>query len=112
VVNVSGSSTITMDGTLVSATLGNLTMASGATLNVVAGNTAGQPLTFGTTSLAGNVTFAPAAGATTNLSGAVSQTAAAGITKTGVGTLNLLAANSYTGATAINAGTVNAFVNG
>src|SRR5207249_2993879 len=94
-------------------TLGNLTMASGATLSVVANNsTAGQTLTFGTTSLGGAATFSPGTGATVNLAGVVSQTAPSALNKSGVGTVNLSAANTYTGATNVTAGILFAAVNG
>jgi fibronectin-binding autotransporter adhesin len=111
-VNVSGTSTIAMDGTLFGATLGTLSMASGATLNAIAGNLAGQALTFSTTTLAGNATFAAETGANVVLGGAVTETAAANITKNGAGTLTLNSANTYTGVTTVNAGTVVAGANG
>jgi fibronectin-binding autotransporter adhesin len=103
-VSVSGSSTIEMSSLIDGATLGNLTMAAGATLNAVAA--AAQTLSFGTTSLGGDATVSPGANATLNLAGVVSETAPSALTKTGVGTLNMNAVNTYSGATNINAGVV------
>lgn len=56
------------------------------------------------TNLAGGITFRSAAGATTTVSGVIGQ--AAGITKDGAGALVLSAANTYTGETVLNSGTL------
>jgi autotransporter-associated beta strand protein len=106
-VSASGSSTITMPNYIDGVTLGSLTMAAGATLNIVPTGT--QTVNFtGATSLGGAATFSTGTNATLRLTGVVSETAASSITKTGAGTLTLGSSNTYTGATNINAGTVNA----
>lgn len=82
---------------------GNVTLGSAAQITTVAGS-----LTIGgTIANGGNLLTITGAGATT-LNGVIS--GAGGLTKQDAGTLTLGAANTYTGATTINAGTVN--VNG
>jgi fibronectin-binding autotransporter adhesin len=103
-VSVSGTSTIDVSPFVSSVTMGNLTLAGGTSLAATSSATAS--LAFGTTSLGGNATFDVGAGTTLRLTGAVSQTAAANLTKNGAGILNLAGANTYSGATAVNAGTL------
>ncbi len=79
---------------------GNLTLQSGASVAVQAGNHAiSAPLT-----LSGGTTFDTAAGDTLTVSGAIS--GAGSLTKTNGGTLVLSGVNGYQGGTAISAGTL------
>jgi fibronectin-binding autotransporter adhesin len=98
-----------------SATLtGTLTLGNGATLNVTGGVTPSNlPYTLtvtNTTAIAGNTTINVANNGTgkgTLTLGAVNDTATgATLTKTGAGTLAILAAATYTGATTVNGGTL------
>jgi autotransporter-associated beta strand protein len=98
-----------------SATLaGTLTLGNGATLNVTGGATPSNlpyALTVtGATAIAGNTTINVANNGTgkgTLTLGAVSdQATGATLTKTGAGTLAIVAAATYTGATTVNGGTL------
>ncbi len=99
-VTVSGNATVDQSG------IGNLTLGTlsinGSTLSTT-GDT-GASLTFGQTTLTGNATFNTAANTTTKLD--ITSGANLGITKQGIGTLSLYGANTYTGATIVQAGTL------
>jgi fibronectin-binding autotransporter adhesin len=110
-VNVSNSSTIVVDPLITgTVNLGNLNLAAGSTLNT--SSSGPIPIAFLNTTLAGDATISPAAGAIVTLRNAVGQSAPAGLIKGGAGTLNLNAANTYSGVTTVSAGTLVAAVNG
>src|SRR5439155_15890808 len=94
-------------GASVTHSINALTSAAAFTLNLspganVTSGTAG--LTVGSITLSGNVTFNITSPAALNVSGGVG--GAFGLTKSASGTFNLNSTNTYTGATAVNGGTL------
>jgi filamentous hemagglutinin family protein len=79
-----------------------VTVASGATLNLVGSETVGSLAGAGNVTLGANTLTAGGNNTSTAFSGVVSGTG--GLTKEGTGTLTLSGVNTYTGATTINAG--------
>lgn len=120
----SGGTTLTRGGLI----LGNSAAAGSGPLTLISGTiTAASPLSIGNsvvlagnvtvggknnvtftgqTTLTGNRTLTIVGTVVTTFSGAIGQNAVAALTKAGAGTLVLSAANTYTGGTTINAGTL------
>jgi autotransporter-associated beta strand protein len=89
-------------------TLANVTVATGANLSLGAAQTLGALNGAGNVALNGNaLTVGAANNLASTFSGVIADgTGAAGLIKAGTGTLTLTGANTYTGATAVNAGTL------
>ena len=113
VVVLSGANTYSGGTTLTSGTLvvgissalgtGALSMAAGTTLSIAGGNfTLANNI-----SISGDTTFTPAAGTTQTISGVISDGASPGVLDLqGPGTLVLTGANTYSGGTSVEAGTL------
>jgi autotransporter-associated beta strand protein/T5SS/PEP-CTERM-associated repeat protein len=111
-VGVSGTGTLTIGsgGTVVASALNGGNAASsvnfnGGTLSITATDSAGNNLKL---QAGGGTIQVPTAGTTFTITGVISDSGggAGGLTKTGVGTLILAAANTYTGGTTIGGGTL------
>jgi autotransporter-associated beta strand protein/T5SS/PEP-CTERM-associated repeat protein len=111
-VGLSGTGTLTINsgGTVVASSLngGNVTSSvnfNGGTLSITASDNASNTLML---QAGGGTIQVPNAGTTFTVTGVVSDfsSGAGGLTKTGVGTLILTAANTYTGGTTITGGTL------
>ncbi len=87
-----------------------VTVASGATLNLAGfSQTIGSIAGAGNTTLGANATLTAGGDNTsTSYSGAISGTGTSGLTKQGTGTLTLSGLNTYSGATNVSAGTLQA----
>ena len=100
--NVTADSTLDVQGST-NAAFGNL--AIGANALTVTG-TSGATATLGAVTLSGNAIFTPAAGISLSLGPVGQDSNPRNLTKSGAGTLLLTGLSSYSGATAVNSGTV------
>lgn len=93
------------DGVVLRAVDADRTIANNVTLNGTTGIDGSNALTVnGTVGLGAATRTIVVNNPTTTLAGVISGTAGSGITKDGAGTLNLTAANTYTGTTTVNNG--------
>jgi autotransporter-associated beta strand protein len=105
----STSATLSLDAAAGGQSLGsNVVFRAGTsgTRTIASTNTSGTNTISGTVTLNANATISTAAGGALSFTGAIS--GGSNLTKTDAGTVNLMAANSFTGSTIISGGTLNA----